>query len=100
MDLPLPPACRLLGYEGVEVINPDGGKEDAEEEAARGRWQNEVCYFLIFLLQLEGLFDRRSSLIFLNVYLFFVGLYRILVLLNSEILLYSNRLDTGKLIYE
>ncbi|KAH1207725.1 Oxysterol-binding protein-related protein 3B [Glycine max] len=31
----------LLGYEGVEVINPDGGKEDAEEEAQRGRWKPE-----------------------------------------------------------
>ncbi|KOM26199.1 hypothetical protein LR48_Vigan238s003200 [Vigna angularis] len=31
----------LLGYEGVEVINPDGGKEDAEEEAERGRWKQE-----------------------------------------------------------
>ncbi|XP_022155120.1 oxysterol-binding protein-related protein 3C [Momordica charantia] len=31
----------FLGYEGVEVINPDGGKEDAEEEAQRGRWKQE-----------------------------------------------------------
>ncbi|CAA2993270.1 oxysterol-binding -related 3C [Olea europaea subsp. europaea] len=31
----------LLGYEGVEVINPEGGKEDAEEEALRGRWQQD-----------------------------------------------------------
>ncbi|CAM8913155.1 unnamed protein product [Rhodiola kirilowii] len=31
----------FLGYEGVEVINPEGGKEDAEEEAHRGRWQRE-----------------------------------------------------------
>ncbi|GFP82320.1 oxysterol-binding protein-related protein 3c [Phtheirospermum japonicum] len=33
---------RMLGYEGVEVINPEGGKEDAEEEAQRGRWKDEV----------------------------------------------------------
>ena len=33
---------RFLGYEGVEVINPEGGKEDAEEEAQRGRWKQEV----------------------------------------------------------
>ena len=38
----LPFATRLLGYEGVEVINPDGGKEDAEEEAEKGRWKKEV----------------------------------------------------------
>ncbi|KAL3850661.1 hypothetical protein ACJIZ3_012543 [Penstemon smallii] len=31
----------LLGYEGVEVINPEGGKEDAEEEAQKGRWKQE-----------------------------------------------------------
>uniref|UniRef100_A0A7N0ZY90 Oxysterol-binding protein n=1 Tax=Kalanchoe fedtschenkoi TaxID=63787 RepID=A0A7N0ZY90_KALFE len=31
----------FLGYEGVEVINPEGGKEDAEEEAQRGRWKKE-----------------------------------------------------------
>ena len=30
---------RLLGYEGVEVINPEGGKEYAKEEAQRGRWK-------------------------------------------------------------
>lgn len=39
---------RLLGYEGVEVINPEGGKEDAEEEAQRGRWKQEVVFFLFF----------------------------------------------------
>ncbi|THU46314.1 hypothetical protein C4D60_Mb09t03610 [Musa balbisiana] len=31
----------LLGYEGLEVINPDGGTEDAEAEAQRGRWKQE-----------------------------------------------------------
>jgi len=31
-----------LGYEGLEVINPDGGTEDAEAEAAKGRWNQEV----------------------------------------------------------
>ncbi|KAG2552966.1 hypothetical protein PVAP13_9KG493000 [Panicum virgatum] len=31
----------LLGYEGLEVINPDGGSDDAEEEALRGRWKQE-----------------------------------------------------------
>jgi hypothetical protein len=28
---------RLLGYEGLEVINPDGGTDDAEAEALWGR---------------------------------------------------------------
>ncbi|KAE9461101.1 hypothetical protein C3L33_06991, partial [Rhododendron williamsianum] len=38
----------LLGYEGVEVINPEGGKDDAEEEAVRGRWKQEplIHFFL------------------------------------------------------
>ncbi|XP_008799777.1 oxysterol-binding protein-related protein 3C-like isoform X2 [Phoenix dactylifera] len=31
----------LLGYEGLEVINPEGGTEDAEAEAQRGRWKQE-----------------------------------------------------------
>ncbi|GAB4833817.1 Oxysterol-binding protein- protein 3B [Ancistrocladus abbreviatus] len=31
----------LLVYEGLEVINPEGGTEDAEEEAQRGRWKQE-----------------------------------------------------------
>ncbi|XP_068654871.1 oxysterol-binding protein-related protein 3A-like [Aristolochia californica] len=31
----------LLGYEGLEVINPEGSTEDAEEEAQRGRWKQE-----------------------------------------------------------
>ncbi|KAF3775726.1 hypothetical protein EJ110_NYTH49747 [Nymphaea thermarum] len=34
-------ALRLLGYEGLEVINPEGGEEDAEEEAQKGRWKQE-----------------------------------------------------------
>lgn len=28
----------------VEVINPEGGKEDSEEEAQRGRWKQEVLF--------------------------------------------------------
>lgn len=32
----------MLGHEGLEVINPDGGKEDVEEEAHKGRWRQEV----------------------------------------------------------
>ncbi|MBA0767939.1 hypothetical protein Gotri_016785, partial [Gossypium trilobum] len=31
----------LVGYEGLEVVNPEGGTEDAEEEASRGRWKQE-----------------------------------------------------------
>ncbi|XVF08106.1 hypothetical protein REPUB_Repub06bG0197300 [Reevesia pubescens] len=31
----------ILGYEGLEVVNPEGGTEDAEEEARRGRWKQE-----------------------------------------------------------
>ena len=32
----------LVGYEGLEVINPEGSTEDAAEEANRGRWKQEV----------------------------------------------------------
>lgn len=35
-------AFSLMGYEGLEVINPEGSTEDAEEEAGRGRWKQEV----------------------------------------------------------
>jgi hypothetical protein len=38
------PACRMVGYEGLEVINPDGGTEDAEAEAMKGRWKQEVRF--------------------------------------------------------
>ncbi|KAG2690575.1 hypothetical protein I3760_09G193700 [Carya illinoinensis] len=31
----------LLGHEGLEVVNPEGGTEDSEEEAKRGRWRQE-----------------------------------------------------------
>ncbi|KAI9112145.1 hypothetical protein K1719_016668 [Acacia pycnantha] len=31
----------LVGYEGLEVINPEGGTEDAVEEAKKGRWKQE-----------------------------------------------------------
>ncbi|KAL5818490.1 hypothetical protein ACOSQ4_022332 [Xanthoceras sorbifolium] len=31
----------LLGYEGLEVINPEGSTKDSEEEAKRGRWKQE-----------------------------------------------------------
>lgn len=35
-------SSRLLGYEGLEVVNPEGGTEDAAEEAQKGRWKQEV----------------------------------------------------------
>ncbi|KAK2657856.1 hypothetical protein Ddye_010908 [Dipteronia dyeriana] len=31
----------LMGYEGLEVINPEGSTEDAAEEAKKGRWKQE-----------------------------------------------------------
>ncbi|KAL2229485.1 oxysterol-binding protein-related protein 3A-like [Sesamum indicum] len=31
----------LLGYQGLEIINPDGGTEDTEVEAQKGRWKPE-----------------------------------------------------------
>ncbi|KAK6126075.1 hypothetical protein DH2020_040189 [Rehmannia glutinosa] len=31
----------LIGYEGLEVINPEGGTDDAEVEAQKGRWKQE-----------------------------------------------------------
>ncbi|KAI4324416.1 hypothetical protein MLD38_029908 [Melastoma candidum] len=31
----------FLGYEGLQVINPEGGTQDVEEEANKGRWNQE-----------------------------------------------------------
>lgn len=36
--------CSLLGYEGLEVVNPEGGQEDGEEEANKGRFRQEVVF--------------------------------------------------------
>ena len=38
----------LMGYEGLEVINPEGSTEDAAEEAKKGRWKQEVLWFINF----------------------------------------------------
>jgi hypothetical protein len=35
---------RMVGYEGLEVINPDGGAYDAEAEFMRGQWKQEVRF--------------------------------------------------------
>ncbi|PPR99119.1 hypothetical protein GOBAR_AA21545 [Gossypium barbadense] len=29
-------------YDRLEVVNPEGGTEDVEEEVMRGRWKQEV----------------------------------------------------------
>lgn len=50
---------RLLGYEGLEVINPEGGTEDVEVEAQRGRWKQEVRYDFVYLSTISS----RSSYI-------------------------------------
>lgn len=49
---------RLPSNEEVEVINPEGGKEDAEEEAQRGRWKDEVTNRMI---QVSWYFSLNSS---------------------------------------
>ncbi|KAE9455602.1 hypothetical protein C3L33_12498, partial [Rhododendron williamsianum] len=37
----IPSIDSVQGYEGLEVVNPEGGTEDAEAEAQRGRWKQE-----------------------------------------------------------
>lgn len=39
--------CSLLGHEGLEVVNPEGGQEDVEEEAIRGRFKQEVTFIFM-----------------------------------------------------
>lgn len=52
--------CRLLGYEGLEVINPEGGQDDAQEEAKKGRWKQEVClFFFLFFSNLCRVFKEE-----------------------------------------
>jgi hypothetical protein len=36
--------CSLLGYEGLEVVNPEGGQDDVAEEAIKGRFKQEVVF--------------------------------------------------------
>lgn len=50
---------RILGYEGLEVVNPEGGTEDAEEEAKRGRWKHEVHYLLPYVLIVLYIFNNK-----------------------------------------
>lgn len=50
---------RILGYEGLEVVNPEGGTEDAEEEAKRGRWKHEVHYLLPYVLIVLYIFNSK-----------------------------------------
>lgn len=52
----------MLGYEGLEVINPEGGKEDAEEEAQKGRWKQEVCFYFISLCWFLDLKEHRLKI--------------------------------------
>ena len=50
---------RLLGYEGLEVINLEGETEVAEVEAQRSRWKQEVRYDFVYLSTISS----RSSYI-------------------------------------
>lgn len=52
---------RLLGYEGVEVINPDGGKDDVDDEVQRGRWKPEVLNFVSFVFNFYSLLKIRKD---------------------------------------
>ncbi|KAL6204562.1 hypothetical protein ACLB2K_021829 [Fragaria x ananassa] len=59
----------MLGHEGVEVINPDGGKEDAEEEAHRGRWKQEERDSYWKMMQ-KYIGSDITSMVTLPVYIF------------------------------
>lgn len=54
---------RLVGYEGLEVINPEGSTEDAEAEAHKGRWKQEVLlsnsYFVFYLQIVADHFGKK-----------------------------------------
>ncbi|KAK4440873.1 Vacuolar sorting protein 3 [Sesamum alatum] len=51
----------LLGYEGVEVINPEVERENAEEEEQRGRWKQElISYGEAFGEQIKDLLRKKN----------------------------------------
>ncbi|KAG4129126.1 hypothetical protein ERO13_D09G058750v2 [Gossypium hirsutum] len=50
----------LLGYEGLEVVNPEGRTEDAEEEVMKGRLKQELNF------RLEDLMMRPSVWMMIN----------------------------------
>lgn len=78
---------RLLGYEGVEVINPEGCKDDAEEEAQRGRWKQEVIILLVcFLGNLEGKIINISNIVFFPAHSSKLLIFKILWKLCLELL--------------
>lgn len=39
--------------EGPEIINPEGGTDDIEDEARRGRWKQDVCYYFTGIVIIE-----------------------------------------------
>ncbi|XLR19035.1 hypothetical protein HN51_065710, partial [Arachis hypogaea] len=41
----------IMGYEGLEVVNPKGGTKDAVEEAEKGQWKQEVCDTCVVLIR-------------------------------------------------
>ncbi|GMH12269.1 hypothetical protein Nepgr_014110 [Nepenthes gracilis] len=59
----------LLGYENLEVINPEGGQDDAEEEAQRGRWRQEERHSYWKIMQ-EYIGSDVTSMVTLPVIIF------------------------------
>ncbi|KAL0460330.1 UNVERIFIED_CONTAM: Vacuolar sorting protein 3, partial [Sesamum latifolium] len=61
--------CPVMGLDGypdinrVEVINPEGEKENAEEEEHRARWKQEVGCLCDFVLFFNGDFDAISQIV-------------------------------------
>ncbi|KAL5754023.1 hypothetical protein ACOSP7_022243 [Xanthoceras sorbifolium] len=55
----------LLGYEGLEVMNPEGRTEDSEEEAKRERWKQEVSSYVNSLCMIvspcDSLYGKEQS---------------------------------------
>ncbi|KAL0369821.1 UNVERIFIED_CONTAM: Vacuolar sorting protein 3 [Sesamum angustifolium] len=53
----------LLRYEGVEVINPEGEKENAEEEEQRARWKQEIADINQVLAVQILISEKRTNLL-------------------------------------
>ncbi|KAL0316335.1 UNVERIFIED_CONTAM: Oxysterol-binding protein-related protein 3A [Sesamum radiatum] len=63
----------LLGYEGLEIINPDGGTEDTEVEAQKGRWKPELMEYSYLLDLADECEDPHMRLVYAAAW--FVSLY-------------------------
>ncbi|CAI9268330.1 unnamed protein product [Lactuca saligna] len=65
--------CSLLGYDDLEVINPEGGTKDVDVEAQRGRWNQELMEYSHLLELANECEDPYMRLVYTTSW--FISLY-------------------------